>query len=74
MFDTSATKGGRRLCCHPCLSDCEQDISQSYEPIGMKLVRLVGCASLRESGEQDQRQENEQHVYTATADVHRLYR
>ena len=30
--------------------------------------------SLRDSGEQDQRQENEPHVQTATADAHGLYK
>ena len=33
-----------------------------------------GTHSLRESGEQDQRQENEPHVHTAAADTHGLCR
>ena len=39
---TSATKGGRRLCFHHCLSVCEQDIFKSYGRIRTKLDGQVG--------------------------------
>ena len=43
MIITSVTEGGRRLCFHPFLSVCEQNISKSYGSIRMKVGRQVRC-------------------------------
>ena len=57
----------------PSILDADQPAVMSHV-VGLLASATYEAPSLTESGEQDQRQENEPHVHTAAADSHGLYR
>ena len=54
--------------------DADQPAATTRHVVSPLTSSTHEAPSLRESGEQDQGQENEPHVHTATADAHGLYR
>ena len=58
----------------PSPGDTDQAAATTEHIVGLLASSTHEAPSMRESGEQDQRQENEPYVHTASADAHGLCR